>query len=127
MLRFSNTSLSAPKVAALARGDYRGKTHAEIVGSGYAVASLDAAFWCFDNSASFAEAVLAAANLGDDADTTAAIVGQLAGAYYGVHAIPIGWLGRLWMRDEIQEAADALYSASLLHGQASEPIQPIGL
>lgn len=126
VLRFSNTSLSAPKVAALARGDYRGKTHAEIVGSGYAVASLEAAFWCFDNSASFAEAVLAAANLGDDADTTAAIVGQLAGAYYGVHAIPIGWLGRLWMRDEIQEAADALYSASLLHGQASEPIQPIG-
>jgi ADP-ribosyl-[dinitrogen reductase] hydrolase len=57
-------------------------------------------------------AVLAAANLGDDADTTAAIVGQLAGAYYGVQGIPAGWLETLWMRDEIQATADALLAAS---------------
>jgi ADP-ribosyl-[dinitrogen reductase] hydrolase len=49
-----------------------------------------------------------AANLGDDADTTAAIVGQVAGAYYGVQSIPEDWLGKLWMRERIQATADAL-------------------
>ncbi|MCF8997374.1 ADP-ribosylglycohydrolase family protein, partial [Pseudomonas carnis] len=69
---------------------------------------------CFDQASNFAEAILAGASLGDDADTTAAIVGQLAGAYYGVQAIPVGWLNKLWMRDEIQETADALFSTSRL-------------
>jgi ADP-ribosyl-[dinitrogen reductase] hydrolase len=44
--------------------------------------------------------------LGDDADTTAAICGQLAGAYYGVEAIPPSWLERLAMRGFITELAD---------------------
>ena len=42
-----------------------------------------------------------AANLGDDADTTAAICGQIAGAYYGQAGIPIPWLDKLYMRDQI--------------------------
>jgi len=75
-------------------------------------ALLEAAFWCFQHTECFADAVLAAANLGDDADTTAAVVGQLAGAYYGVQGIPAGWLEKLWMRDEIQATADALLGAS---------------
>lgn len=75
-------------------------------------ALLEAAFWCFQHTECCADAVLAAANLGDDADTTAAIVGQLAGAYYGVQGIPAGWLEKLWMRDEIQATADALLDAS---------------
>lgn len=78
------------------------------MGTGYAVASLEAALWCFHHTDSFAEAVLAAANLGDDADTTAAIVGQVAGAYYGVHGIPLGWLSKLWMHDHLQATAGAL-------------------
>ncbi|WP_442965940.1 ADP-ribosylglycohydrolase family protein [Pseudomonas sp. Root569] len=57
---------------------------------------------------SFAEAVLMAANLGDDADTTTAIVGQVAGAYYGVQGIPEDWLRKVWMREHIQSTADAL-------------------
>ncbi|MFL1552180.1 ADP-ribosylglycohydrolase family protein [Pseudomonas sp. D47] len=112
VLHVRDPALTAPKVQAIAAGEYRNKSRDDIVGSGYAVASLEAAFWCFHHIDSFAEAVLAAANLGDDADTTAAIVGQLAGAYYGVQGIPAGWLQTLWMREEIQEAADALFSAS---------------
>lgn len=112
VLRVSGSSLTAPEVRAIANGEYQHKSRDEIVGSGYSVASLEAAFWCFHHSDSFAEAVLAAANLGDDADTTAAIVGQLAGAYYGVQHIPAGWLEKLWMREEIQQMADALLSAS---------------
>ncbi|WPO00702.1 ADP-ribosylglycohydrolase family protein [Pseudomonas sp. MUP55] len=112
VLRLADAGLSAPKVREIARGNYREKAKTDIVGSGYAVASLEAAFWCFDTTSSFAEAVLAAANLGDDADTTAAIVGQLAGAYYGVHAIPIGWLDTLYLRDDIEETADGLFAAA---------------
>ncbi len=57
-------------------------------GTGYCVDALDAALWCFATTDNYADAVLKAANLGDDADTTAAITGQLAGAVYGVNGIP---------------------------------------
>jgi ADP-ribosyl-[dinitrogen reductase] hydrolase len=52
--------------------------------------------------------VLAAVNLGDDADTTAAICGQLAGAFYGVKAIPTRWLTKLAKYDTIMKLATAL-------------------
>ena len=100
--------VTAPAIQALARGSYRDKTAAEIQGTGYVVASLEAALWCFWNTDSYAAAVLAAANLGDDADTTAAICGQVAGAWYGASAIPSHWLRQLAMRDEIAELADKL-------------------
>jgi ADP-ribosylglycohydrolase len=51
-------------------------------------------------------------NLGDDADTTGAIYGQLAGAYYGVTAIPQDWIGRLALREYIDEKATALFDFS---------------
>jgi len=63
-------------------------------------------------SNSFVDAVLAAVNLGDDADTTASIVGQLAGAFYGVQGIPTGWLEKLCMRDDIEEMAEAIFNAA---------------
>jgi ADP-ribosyl-[dinitrogen reductase] hydrolase len=106
--RLTDLSFSEPKVAAIAQGQYLEKPREAIVGSGYCVASLEAALWCFQHSDSFADAVLQATNLGDDADTTAAIVGQLAGAYYGVQGIPEAWLAKLHMADEIQASADAL-------------------
>ncbi|MEZ2297166.1 ADP-ribosylglycohydrolase family protein [Variovorax sp. RCC_210] len=96
------------KVAALARGDYATKPRERIKGSGYCVESLEAALWCFAHTQSFEEAVLAATNLGDDADTTAAICGQLAGAFYGVGGIPAHWLEKLVMRDEIAQLAGRL-------------------
>ncbi|MGJ7555008.1 ADP-ribosylglycohydrolase family protein [Variovorax sp. RB3P1] len=98
------------KVAALARGDYASKPREDIKGSGYCVESLEAALWCFAHTQSFEEAVLAATNLGDDADTTAAICGQLAGAFYGVQGIPANWLDKLVMREEIAQMADQLFA-----------------
>lgn len=89
-------------------GAYKEKSEDQIVGSGYVVESLEAALWCFWNSESFEEAILRAANLGDDADTTAAICGQLAGAHWGASGIPDRWLDRLFMKDEIEARADAL-------------------
>jgi ADP-ribosyl-[dinitrogen reductase] hydrolase len=101
-----------PKVAAIAQGSYLHKSKNDIRGSGYCVASLEAALWCFHHTDSFEAAILQAANLGDDADTTAAIVGQLAGAHYGVRAIPEHWLKTLYMRENIEAFADQLLKLS---------------
>lgn len=104
-------------VQALAERRYASKCRDEIRGTGYCVDSLEAALWCFARTDSFEEAVLAAANLGDDADTTAAICGQVAGAYYGANAIPSLWRERLVMREEIEQMALSL--ANSQHSIAS--------
>lgn len=80
-----------PEIAAVAGGSFKNQQPPEIRGSGYVVQSLEAALWAFYHSNSFEEGCLMAVNLGDDADTTGAIYGQLAGAYYGVNAIPTSW------------------------------------
>jgi len=90
------------KIESIARGDYRDKLSSEIRGSGYVVDCLEAALWCFYQTTSFREAVLCAANLGDDADTTAAVCGQIAGAYYGAAGIPPDWLARIAKSDLIE-------------------------
>lgn len=94
-----------PKLKEMASGSFISKLEQQIRGTGYCVDSLEAALWCFFNTDSFEAAVLRAANLGDDADTTAAITGQIAGAYYGVEAIPPSWLAPLAMRADIEEMA----------------------
>ena len=115
---------SEPKVAQIAAGAYIEKPIAAIKGSGYSVASLEAALWCFHRTESLEEAILAAANLGDDADTTAAIVGQLAGAHYGAGQIPRRWLDRLHMRSDIESTADALLRAATMRTRAgSQPTE----
>jgi ADP-ribosylglycohydrolase len=105
----SDLALTEPKVLELAAGRYLNKSRNEVRGSGYAVASLEAALWCFHTTATFESAVLEAANLGEDADTTAAIVGQVAGAFYGVQGIPATWLEKLHLRAEIVKMAQDLY------------------
>lgn len=100
---------SMPTIKDIALGNYRNKSADEIKGSGYVVQSLEAALWCFYQTDTFEAAILQAANLGDDADTTAAICGQLAGASYGESGIPAQWLERLFMRAEITELADKLF------------------
>jgi ADP-ribosyl-[dinitrogen reductase] hydrolase len=103
----------APKIATIATGAYQNKPRDRIVGNGYVVNSLEAALWCFASTDSYQDAVLAATNLGDDADTTAAICGQIAGAYYGVDAIPAAWLAQVALRAEIESLADQLLPAPI--------------
>jgi ADP-ribosyl-[dinitrogen reductase] hydrolase len=98
----------APAVLRIAGGGYRSKPRDAIRGTGYVIDSLEAAIWCVATTDSFAGAVLTAANLGDDADTTAAICGQLAGALYGESAIPAAWVDVLTLGTEIRALADAL-------------------
>jgi ADP-ribosyl-[dinitrogen reductase] hydrolase len=98
----------SPKIVSLAKGSYLRKSEGEIRGSGYVVESLEAALWCFMNTSSYMDAVLTAANLGEDADTTAAVCGQLSGAYYGETGIPPSWLEKLAMGEEITDLAEKL-------------------
>lgn len=63
------------EIADVANGSYRKKSPPEIIGTGYVVKSLEAALWAFYRSGTFEEGCLVAANLGNDADTTAAVYG----------------------------------------------------
>ena len=99
----------AEKIAAIADGSFKDKEPPEIKGKGYVVDALEAALWAFHKSQDFREGALLAVNLGDDADTTGAIYGQIAGAYYGAEAIPAEWRERLTMTTEIASMADSLY------------------
>jgi ADP-ribosyl-[dinitrogen reductase] hydrolase len=94
----------------IAAGEYKSKPEAQIKGSGYVVQSLEAVFWCFWQTHNFKDCVLLAANLGDDADTTAAVAGQLAGAFYGESGIPASWLLKLTMANDIGQLAEQLSS-----------------
>lgn len=97
------------KTSDIASGTFLDKDESAIDGTGYCIASLEASLWCFFKTDNFQDAVLRAANLGDDADTTAAITGQIAGAYYGAKSIRPDWIEKLSMRDEIEAMAVSLY------------------
>jgi ADP-ribosyl-[dinitrogen reductase] hydrolase len=101
-----------PAIENITKGSYKNRQPPEIRGSGYVVHSLEAALWAFYHGQDFRQGCLLAANLGDDADTTAAIYGQLAGAFNGEQDIPEPWLERLALRQQIEAYADRLYKLS---------------
>jgi ADP-ribosyl-[dinitrogen reductase] hydrolase len=105
--------LYAENIEAVLSGSWRGKARSDIRASGYVVHSLEAALWSVGRSASFRDAVLTAANLGEDADTTAAIAGQLAGALYGASGIPQAWRDKLAWHDRIVACAEALLTEDM--------------
>jgi ADP-ribosylglycohydrolase len=97
-----------PEIDAVASGSFRARRPPEIAGGGYVVKSLEAALWAFHDARDFREAVLKAVNLGDDADTTGAVCGQLAGAYWGERGIEEAWLAGLAKREMIEKALEGL-------------------
>jgi ADP-ribosyl-[dinitrogen reductase] hydrolase len=111
----------APRIAVIAAGSYKQRHPPEIRGTGYVVQSLEAALWAFYHTDDFAAGALAAVNLGDDADTTGAIYGQLAGAYYGVEAIPSHWRRVLALRARIEAMADNLQTLAASLGASAAP------
>lgn len=74
------------------------------------VKSLEASLWAFHDASSFDEAVLRAVNLGDDADTTGAICGQLAGAYWGESGISESLRTGLAQMDMLEEVLAGILS-----------------
>ena len=102
--------LFSAEIDSVAAGSFKDKEPPEIEGTGYVVKSLEAALWAFYKSSSFKEGCLMAVNLGDDADTTGAVFGQLAGAYYGIDGIPPAWLESLAWGDMIEEMGAELWN-----------------
>lgn len=94
--------------------NYMDKTIHEIKGSGFVLESLEAALWCFFKTDNYKDAVLMAVNLGDDTDTTGAIVGQLAGAYYGIDSIPLNWREQIYNHDGLIQLSRQLYDMSCI-------------
>ena len=75
----------------------------EIKSGGYTISSLEASIWCLLNNENYKDTLLQAVNLGHDTDTTACIVGGLAGIYYGYEEIPNEWIDELARLDYIED------------------------
>ena len=112
-----------PRVAKVAEGSFLRRDPPEIRGGGYVVHALEAALWAVHRNDDFESTILAATNLGDDADTTAAIAGQLAGAIHGLDGIPAGWRDRVVAGGEIVALADALLTLSAEVDPDTEELQ----
>jgi ADP-ribosyl-[dinitrogen reductase] hydrolase len=102
----------AGEIEEVARGSFKRRNPPQIRGSGYVVQSLEAALWAFYHSSSFREGCLLAVNLGEDADTTGAVFGQLAGAFYGEGGIPAEWKEKLVWSNLIGSYAEKLQALS---------------
>lgn len=109
-----------PRVEAVARGSWRTKEPPQIKGTGYVIDALEAALWAVGGADDFRDAVLRAANLGDDADTTAAIAGQLAGAAWGWSGVPETWRRWITHGERIAGIAGRLFDL----GAGIEPSNP---
>jgi len=102
-----------PEIDEIAAGSFKRREPPEVRGAGYVVHSLEAALWAFHRGDSFREGCLLAVNLGDDADTTGAVYGQLAGAFYGEQGIPAAWRAQLAHRPLMESLAERLCALSI--------------
>jgi ADP-ribosyl-[dinitrogen reductase] hydrolase len=109
-----------PEIERVIEGSWQRRRPPDICGTGYCVDALEAALWAVGGADDYADAVLRAANLGDDADTTAAIAGQLAGARWGARGIPVDWRDKLALAPRIAELATGLFRA----GGGDAPVSP---
>jgi len=98
----------AGAISPIMAGSWCGKRRKTIRASGYVAHSLEASLWSVARTGDFRDAVLLAANLGEDADTTGAITGQLAGALYGNEGIPQSWHDRVAWGPRMMEMVAAL-------------------
>lgn len=97
------------RVGNVMAGRWRGAHRDAIESTGYVIHALEASLWSVGASGDYRGAVLRAANLGHDADTTAAIAGQLAGAIDGAQALPARWRSNLAWEPKIRAMADAIF------------------
>ncbi len=106
----SNQIMLDSTINEILNGSYKTKQPPEIYGSGYVVKTLEAALWAFYNTLDFESGALMVVNLGDDADTTGAVYGQIAGAYYGLDGIPEKWLKKIYRGLDMEIMAEYLYN-----------------
>jgi ADP-ribosyl-[dinitrogen reductase] hydrolase len=108
-----------PRIREAAGGSWRGRRPRRLVPPGQEPAvALEAALWAFERGHDLRDCLRQAAALGGDADTIAAITGQLAGAHYGASSIPASWLATLARHAEIESIADSLLAHAPAAGMA---------
>lgn len=90
---------------------------------GSVLAALQQARWALGATHSFRAGALCAVNLGGDSDVVGAVYGQLAGAHYGVNAIPSSWRAALVHAEQIESLADRLLALALVRIGDAEPAQ----
>ena len=100
-----------PEIDVIAGGSFKHKEPPQISGSGHVVRTLEAALWAFHKTETFHEGCLKVVNLGEDADTTGAVYGQIAGAFYGNIAIPKSWSDKVAKRTLLENIAQKLFAA----------------
>lgn len=110
-----------PAVQAVASGAWRDRDRTQVRASGYVIHALESAMWSVARTGSFADALVLAVNLGEDADTVGAVIGQLAGAIYGARAIPDRWLHALAWRERIEKLACDLLQEGSGGGGSADP------
>lgn len=89
--------------------DFKFKNEKDISGSGFVIDSLYASLWCLLTTDNYSSCVLKAVNLGEDTDTTACIVGGLAGILYGINnekGIPQKWIDNIYKKTIIEDIID---------------------
>ena len=97
-----------PEVQDIVNGTWVQKTRQDIESTGYVIHTLEAALWSIHHTISFEDALILAVNLGHDADTVGAVSGQIAGALYGVQAIPQRWMNTLAKHEILEACAKGL-------------------
>ena len=115
-----------PSIRDIGTGTWRGRPEPEISSTGYVVHTLEAAFWAFEQSTNFEDAIITAVNLGHDSDTIGAVVGQIAGSIWGLSSIPKKWVERLYDSGRIQQLAETLYEAGFDLRSAFSEAQILG-
>lgn len=101
---FKDESISEYEIkhfSKLINNDISTLIESDISSDGYVINTLEASFWCLLNSKSYLESVFKAINLGDDTDTTASVVGGIAGVLYGLEAVPKDWINALARKNDI--------------------------
>jgi ADP-ribosyl-[dinitrogen reductase] hydrolase len=88
--------------------------------NGEASTCVAQAVWAVRSTSSFADAVIAAIDLGGDTDTVAAVTGAIAGAVYGLQGIPVRWVTALNGSLRRPDGSTKTYDAMALHDLARE-------
>jgi ADP-ribosyl-[dinitrogen reductase] hydrolase len=92
--------------------DAAGRQRIEVRAGGFVLETIGASFWSLLNARSAREAVEMAVALGDDADSTGAVTGALAGAAHGASALPKPWVETVQYRDRLESEAMRLLDLS---------------
>jgi ADP-ribosyl-[dinitrogen reductase] hydrolase len=100
--------------------DAAGRQRDEVRSGGFVLETIGASFWSLLNAVSAREAIETAVALGGDADSTGAVTGALAGAAYGVSALPTTWVESVQFRERLESEALRLLTLCERESQAED-------